>query len=114
MSEKRRERIRRRTRQIRSAIDAMDLVASGTLLSRTKACGRPTCRCASDPSARHGPYYEWNRLQEGHMVHSVISDEQAELVTRAIANYREIKRLLVLWEAETTIDILDLDDPDEP
>jgi hypothetical protein len=47
------------------------------------------------------------------MVHSVLSHEQAELVARAIENQRQIKRLLMRWEAETTNFILDLDEPDE-
>jgi hypothetical protein len=113
LSKKKRARIRGRTKRIRKAIDSMDLVSSGTLLSRTKVCGKPTCRCATDPSARHGPYYEWNRLIDGRMVHSVLSHEQAELVARAIENQRQIKRLLMRWEAEMINFILDLDEPDE-
>ncbi len=113
LSKKKRDWIRHQTMRIRRAIDAMDLVSSGTLLTRTKVCGRPTCRCAYDSSARHGPYYEWNRLKDGRLVHSVISEEQAELVALAIENQRQIKRLLLLWEAETTNIILDLDDQNE-
>jgi hypothetical protein len=113
LSKKDRDRIRRQTKRIRQTIDAMDLVSSGTLLTRTKVCGRPNCRCAVDSSARHGPYYEWNRLLDGRLVHSVISDEQAELVALAIENQRQIKQLLQLWEAETTDFILNPDGLEE-
>lgn len=113
LSKKERTRVRRRTRAIRKAIEEMDLVSSGTLLKRTKVCGKPTCRCATDPSARHGPYYEWNRLMGGRLVHSVITEEQAELVALAIENQREIKRLLMRWEAVTTNFILDQDESEE-
>jgi len=99
--------LRRQTREIRQAIDAMTLVGSGTLSTRTKVCGKPTCRCATDPEARHGPYYEWTRRVEGRYRHSVVSPRQAELLERAIANYKEIQRLLRLWEAETAAAILD-------
>ena len=107
LSKNQRDLIRRQT------IDAMDLVSSGTLHVRTKVCGRPNCRCAHDSSARHGPYYEWNRLHDGRLVHSVIAAEQAELVALAIENQRQIKRLLALWETATTNFILDLDYQDE-
>jgi len=97
---------------LRRAIDAMDFVASGTLLARTKVCGRPNCRCAKDPSARHGPYYEWTRREDGRLLHSVVTLEQAALLERAIANNREILDLLHQWHEKTEADILDRDTED--
>jgi len=101
--------LRRQTQEIRQAIDAITLVCSGTLSTRTKVCGKKTCRCATDPEARHGPYYEWTRRVEGRYRHNVVSPRQAELLERAIANHKEIQRLLRLWEAETAAAILDPD-----
>jgi hypothetical protein len=103
---KKQKRIRQRTAELRRAISAMDFVASGTLQIRTKVCGRPNCRCATDPEARHGPYYEWNRRKDGRLVHSVLSQEQAEVIDKAIGNYREIQRLLQRWELETEAEIV--------
>jgi hypothetical protein len=105
-----RNRIRQRTKELRRAISAMDFVASGTLHTRTKVCGRKNCRCAVDPDARHGPYYEWSRRQEGRLVHSVVTAEQAQLFTRAIGTYREIQRLLARWAHETAQEILNPND----
>jgi hypothetical protein len=104
-----RHRVRERTRALRRAINAMDFVASGTVHQRTKVCGRKNCRCAVDPAARHGPYYEWSRRQDGRLLHSVITPEQAALFTRAIQNYREIQQLLVRWERETAKEVLNPD-----
>ncbi len=101
-----RTRVREHTRELRRAINLMDFVASGTIHKRTKVCGRPNCRCSSDPRARHGPYYEWSRRQDGRLVHSVITPEQAALFTRAIQNYREIQQLLGRWERETAKEVL--------
>lgn len=98
--------VRRRTAELRRAIAAFDLLCSGTLLSRTKACGRAGCRCADDPEARHGPYYEWTRRQGGRLVHSVLTAEQAGRLARAIANYREVQRLLAVWQRESAAEIL--------
>ena len=90
-----------RIKKLRDEIAAMEYLCSGSLVSRTKLCGKPTCRCATDPSARHGPYFEWTRLDKGRMVHRVLTREQAEFIRRAIANHRTIRRLLRRWEQET-------------
>jgi hypothetical protein len=96
-----RERARARIAQIREELSAIELLCSGTLLKRMKICGSPNCRCAHDPAARHGPYYEWGHMQSGKLVHRVVSAEQAEVLRQAIANYRRLKKLLRGWEAET-------------
>lgn len=98
--------VRQRTQQLRAALEDMALVCSGTLISRTKVCGRKNCRCATDPEARHGPYHEWSRRIDGRLRHSVVSPEQAELLQVGIENYRRILRLLRRWEEETTAAIL--------
>jgi len=103
----RRNRIRQRTRALRRAISAMDYVASGTLHSRTKVCGRSNCRCADDPNARHGPYHEWSRRSGGRLVHRVITAQQAKSIARAIENHRELQELVARWEEETASEVLD-------
>jgi len=102
----RRNRIRQRTQALRRAIRAMDYIASGTLHSRTKVCGRPNCRCAGDPSARHGPYHEWSRRSGGRLVHHVISPQQAQIIARAIENHRELQELVAHWAEETAAEVL--------
>jgi hypothetical protein len=87
--------------QIQHALAAMQYFASGTLLKRTKLCGNPRCHCASDPAARHGPYYEWSYLKAGKLRHRTLTPEQAALMRSAIANYHKAKKLLRAWEAQT-------------
>jgi len=94
-------RARERIAQIRQELGAIELLCSGTLLKRMKTCGSPNCRCAQDPSARHGPYYEWGHMHAGKLVHRLVSAEQAEVLRQAIANYRRLKKLLRGWETET-------------
>jgi hypothetical protein len=103
-----RNKVRQRTRELRQAINALDFVASGILHKRTKVGGRKNCRCAVDPAARHGPYYQWSRRQDARRLHSVVTPEQAELFTRVIPYYRKIQQLLVHWEHETTKEVLSL------
>ena len=100
------EQARERIARIRAALNAMEYLCSGTLLRRTKVCGKPSCRCAQDPSARHGPYYEWGHLKGGKLLHRVVSPEQAALLRLAIANYRRARKLLRAWEKETSVSLV--------
>lgn len=97
---------RRRIEKIRSQIDSFDLVCSGSLIERTKTCGKPNCRCATDPEARHGPYHEWSWREGGRLVHKIVTPEQAKRLRQAIENYRKIKVLLDSWQCESRSIIL--------
>jgi hypothetical protein len=88
----------------------VDYLCSGTLLERMKLCGKPGCRCAEDPAARHGPYYEWGHMRGGKLVHRTVSPQQATILRLAIANYRKVKKLLSSWEVETER-LIDAEEP---
>ncbi len=93
--------IQEKIAEIQQALAAMQYLSSGTLMKRMKVCGNPRCRCATDPAARHGPYYEWSHLKGGKLRHRTLTPEQAELMRLAIANYRKARKLLRAWEAQT-------------
>jgi len=90
-----------RLRALREQINAVDLICSGNLLRRTKTCGKPACRCATDPSGRHGPYWEWTRRERGRLVHRVVSPQHAAALAGAIRDGRRIRALLRRWERES-------------
>ncbi|GMV01910.1 MAG: hypothetical protein AMXMBFR52_15660 [Burkholderiales bacterium] len=92
---------RQRIEKIRAAIGQTEYLCSGTLYEHLSRCGKPGCRCAEDPAARHGPYYDWGHMQAGKLVRRRLSAEQAQLMRQAIANYRKVKKLLRAWENET-------------
>ena len=92
---------RERIERIRGTLNTIEYLCSGTLLERMKVCGKPGCRCAQDPDARHGPYYEWGHMKGGKLVHRTVSPEQAAVLRHAIANYRKAKKLMQAWEDET-------------
>jgi hypothetical protein len=102
-----------RIRRIQEQILEMDYVSSGSLVTRTKVCGKPSCRCATDREARHGPYHEWGYMKGGRQVHRVISADQAPLLKKAFANYRAVMRLLREWERQT-IRVLDTQTSPKP
>jgi len=90
-----------RIRAIQRQIASLDVVGSGTLLKRMKLCGKPNCRCATDPSTRHGPYYEWNRFVDGKLRHTVVKPDEVTQVRRALDNYQRALELLAHWETES-------------
>jgi hypothetical protein len=87
--------------KIQREISSMQYLSSGTLLKRMKVCGNPRCHCASNPAARHGPYFEWSYLKAGKLHHRTLTPEQAEIMRLAIANQRKAKKLMRVWEAQT-------------
>jgi hypothetical protein len=95
------EALRARIAAIHREIAALDLVARGTLVRRTKVCGKPSCRCATDPNARHGPYFEWGRLEQGRRTSTTISPEKARRLVAALRNHRRLRTLLRRWERES-------------
>ena len=92
---------REKIAEIQRTLSGMEYLSSGTLLKRMKVCGNPRCHCASDPAARHGPYFEWSYLKAGKLHHRTLTPEQAQIMRLAIANQRKAKQLLRLWEAQT-------------
>jgi hypothetical protein len=103
--------IQEKIAEIHRALSQMQYLSSGTLLKRTTVCGNPRCHCATDPAARHGPYYEWSYLKAGKLRHRTLSPEQAGLMRLAIANHRKAKKLLRAWEAQTQR-LIDLKTPE--
>ena len=95
------EQARERIERIRDALVRIDYLCSGTLLERMKLCGRATCACATDPAARHGPYFEWGHMRAGKLVHRQVSAQHGAYLRKAIGNYREAKKLLREWEVQT-------------
>lgn len=100
------DKARQRIAAIKRRIAEIDLVCSGTLLERTKTCGKSYCACASDEAARHGPYHEWNRRLQGSLHHRAVTPEEARVITRAMNDYQRLLALIEDWEHETARIIL--------
>ena len=39
-------------------LDQLEYFCKGTVLKRMTKCGKAYCACASNPTKRHGPYFE--------------------------------------------------------
>jgi len=100
MSKRDLAKARDRIDAIRRAIAAMDLVSSGSLQRRMTRCGKPGCHCMTG-GERHGPYYEWGRMEGGRQVSTYVSEQEARQLRAALGNYRRIRTLLRRWERES-------------
>jgi hypothetical protein len=93
--------VQERIGEIHHVLSEMQYLSSGTLQKRFKRCGKPGCRCAKDPDARHGPYYEWSYLKGDKLRHRTLTPKQAELMRLAIENHEKLKKLIKAWERQT-------------
>lgn len=108
-----RARVRARSKAIRKELNALGFVVSGTLHHRMKKCGRPTCKCATDPAARHGPYFEWGRMRDKKLVQQTVTPAQAKLLERGIKNHKRAQELLDEWKQLSEAEILRPDENNE-
>jgi hypothetical protein len=60
-------------------------IRRGSLSVRYIRCSKPGCRCASGGDARHGPYYSLTRRVGGKTVSRWLSEAQAQIVRRQLA-----------------------------
>jgi hypothetical protein len=63
----------------------------GSLSERMIKCSKPSCACAQDPKARHGPYYSLTQAIGGKTRSRFLTVEQAEVVQQQIDAGREFR-----------------------
>jgi hypothetical protein len=80
-------------RRIAAELSEMGFTLPGTISVRTVTCGRATCRCATDPDQRHGPYIQWSRTVKGRTVNKMLTPEQLETYQPWIDNGRRLREL---------------------
>ena len=102
------QRILAAREEVLRTMGVVGLLCWGMIVKRTKVCGKSSCKCAQDPKACHGLYYEWGRMEGGRLVHTMISRVQAAEILKAIREYCRIQRLLRKWELESTCELLGL------
>jgi hypothetical protein len=88
------ERHTQRFLELRRDLQQIEYFCKGTVLKRMMKCGKGRCACASDPSKRHGPYFELTYKANGKTVNVKLSPEAAPLYTAAAKQYRKLKTLL--------------------
>ena len=88
------ERHAQRFHELKRDLEHLEYFCKGTVLKRMMKCGKAYCACASDPTKRHGPYYEITYKANGKTVNVKLSPEAAPLYKAASQHYRKLKTLL--------------------
>lgn len=88
------ERHAQRFGALKRDLEQLEYFCKGTVLKRMMKCGKAHCACASDPTKRHGPYYEITYKANGKTVNVKLSPEAAPLYKAASQQYRKLKTLL--------------------
>ena len=63
----------------------------GYLSERLVKCSKPACPCATDPKARHGPYFSLTRPVKGRTQSRFLSPAQATLVRQQLQRGRQLR-----------------------
>jgi hypothetical protein len=80
--------------ELKAELQRLELFCKGTVLVRRMKCGQPSCPCHTDPSKRHGPYWEWTYKAAAKTVNVRLSPEAGPLYRAASLQYRRLKSLL--------------------
>ena len=80
-------------RRITTELSQLGFTLPGTISVRTVTCGRATCRCATDPDQRHGPYIQWSRTVGGRKTNKLLTPGQLETYQPWIDNGRRLRDL---------------------
>lgn len=83
-----------RFQELKRGLDQLEYFCKGTVLKRMTKCGKAYCACASDPTKRHGPYFELTYKVKGKTVNVRLSPEAAPLYQAASLQFRKLKALL--------------------
>ena len=80
-----------RIRQLAAELADPKPMRRGSLSERTIKCSKPSCACAQDPKARHGPYYSLTQAVGGKTRSRFLTVKQAEVVQQQIDAGREFR-----------------------
>jgi hypothetical protein len=85
--------LERRWAEVRAALSAVGELRPGALVSRYRACGKPTCHCAQPGDPGHGPCWSLTRVVGGKTVTKIIPAAAAVQTHAQIAEHRRFRAL---------------------
>ena len=98
MNDKEKERaLRRRIREVKEELMALDDLRPGTLSQQYNVCGTPGCRCKADPPQKHGPYYQLSWHRKGKSTTRFVRRPDTPRVRRELKNYERLQSLVDRW-----------------
>src|ERR1700739_1884352 len=89
-----------RIRDLAAQLAQPKAMRRGSFSQRYVKCSKPGCPCATDPKARHGPYFSLTRGVGGRTRSRFVSAGQAEQVRRQVEAGQHFRRQVeAFWEA---------------
>lgn len=85
-------------RRIAKALSQAGFCLPGSVGDERTRCGKPNCRCKSDPPALHGPYHHWTRKVGGRTTGRYLSDDQLDRYRGWFEQARRIRDLFAELE----------------
>lgn len=83
-----------RRAEIKARVSALGDFRQGSLVERYRRCGKPSCHCAAEGVAGHGPSWSLTRAVDGKTVTRVIPAGPAVERTREqVAEYKKFREL---------------------
>ena len=79
---------------IKEQILRIGFIMEGSLSKRYLTCGKPLCRCISDLTHRHGPYYQLTWKRNGRTVAQFIPESLALQYEEWVRNRQSLSKLL--------------------
>ncbi|MBI4729282.1 MAG: hypothetical protein HY775_07225 [Acidobacteria bacterium] len=87
--------LERRREQLAGRLPEVGELIRGSVVERRMRCGKPSCRCQTDPDAAHGPYLLlMTTVGRGKTRTMVIPRDEARWVRGAVRRYRQLEELL--------------------
>jgi hypothetical protein len=92
-----RQSLEGRIEKIKKEIASLGDLRPGALSQQYNACGDPRCRCKTDPSLRHGPFYQLSYTWHGKSTTRHVRKSDVIQVKQQIRNYRRLQKLVDRW-----------------
>ena len=93
----RRESLEARIAKIKEEISALGDLHPGAVSQQFNICGNPRCRCKTDPTARHGPYYQLSYAWRRKSTTRFVRKEDLAEVRQQVRNYHRLRQLIDRW-----------------
>ncbi len=63
----------------------------GSITERWMTCGNPICKCKTDITKQHGPYYWWTTKERGRTQAIIVPKEFLSEARIYLKNYKQLK-----------------------
>src|SRR5262245_21552012 len=89
--------IDQRITAIKNALLALGPLHPGSITRQYNTCGSPSCRCKSDPTQRHGPYYQLSYAHQRKSSSTFVREPDLAAVEQQLRNYERLRTLVAEW-----------------